>query len=251
MPFDSHATPLPDAPSVLPVAVRGLGYAVDGKPLIDGLDLTLTAGAPTAVMGANGAGKSLTLRLLQGLIQPTAGSIAWGNGTRGASARRRVAMVFQRPVLLRRSVAANLGHALRVCGVPAGARAERIARLLALAQLTEMSRRPARVLSGGEQQRLAVVRALAAEPELLLLDEPTANLDPQSTAAVEGLVAAACARGAKVVVVTHDAGQARRVAADVVFLHRGRVAEHTPARDFFARPASSAGRAYLDGRLLV
>ncbi len=251
MPFDSHVPPPADARSVLPVALRGLAYAVDGKRLIDGLDLTIAAGAPTAVMGANGAGKSLMLRLIMGLIQPTAGSIAWGGGMRPSSARRRVAMVFQRPVLLRRSVAGNLGHALKASGVPSAARAGRIARLLELAQLGEMSRRPARVLSGGEQQRLAVVRALASEPELLLLDEPTANLDPQSTAAIEAIVAAAQARGAKVVMVTHDAGQARRIAGDVVFLHRGRVTEHSPAAEFFDRPASAAGRAYLDGRLLV
>ncbi|MEZ5668574.1 MAG: ATP-binding cassette domain-containing protein [Alphaproteobacteria bacterium] len=202
-------------------------------------------------MGANGAGKSLLLRLAQGLIRPTGGRIAWGSLGNGAGPGRRIALVFQRPVLLRRSVAANLAHALKVCGTAAHDRPAAIDRLLDLGQLAELRRRPARVLSGGEQQRLSVVRALAAEPEVLLLDEPTANLDPQSTEAVERLVAAARARGAKIVFVTHDIGQARRLADEVVFLHRGRLAEHSPADAFFARPASEAGRAYLQGRLFL
>jgi tungstate transport system ATP-binding protein len=162
-----------------------------------------------------------------------------------------VAVVFQRPVVLRRSVAANLTHALSIYGVPRGERARRRDELLALGQLQDLAERPARVLSGGEQQRLSMVRALAAEPDLLLLDEPTASLDPQATAAIEALVGEAAARGVKIVMVTHDRGQAQRLADEILFLHRGRLTERSPADDFFAQPQSVEAQAYLEGRLLL
>ena len=129
--------------------------------------------------------------------------------------------------------------------------ARRIDALLAIGGLDELRDRPARVLSVGEQQRLSIVRALAAEPELLLLDEPTASLDPHSTQAIEGLIAKAHAIGTTIVLVTHDLGQAKRMADDLVFIHRGRVTEHAPAAQFFAAPRSVAAQAYVEGRLLV
>lgn len=248
------ATPVRAAgrqPSPLPLEISDLSYAIDGVRLIDGLTLRLDAGGRTVVMGPNGAGKSLTLRLLQGLIEPTGGRIHHAGRPFDASLRRRVALVFQRPVLLRRSVAANLAHALAAHGVARAERPARIAELLVQAGLGDLARRPARVLSGGEQQRLALVRALAAEPAILLLDEPTASLDPHSTLAIERLIDQAHAAGTKIVLVTHDLGQARRLADDVAFLHRGRLTEHTPADRFFSAPQSDAARAYLDGRLLV
>jgi tungstate transport system ATP-binding protein len=107
------------------------------------------------------------------------------------------------------------------------------------------------MLSGGEQQRLALVRALAVEPEILFLDEPSASLDPTSTLAVEELIEGAHARGTAIVLVTHDLGQARRLADEVVFLHRGRLLEHTPAARFFAGPASAPARAYLAGQIVI
>jgi tungstate transport system ATP-binding protein len=230
---------------IWPVEMRGVRV---GAGLLDGVSLTLTPGSRTVLMGPNGAGKSLTLRVLAGLIPPAAGTVAFAGG---APAFRRVALVFQRPVLLRRSVAANLAHALATYGAPRAGRRSRIAELLALAGLERMVDRPARVLSGGEQQRLAMARALAAEPALLLLDEPTASLDPKGTAAIEALVDRAAAAGVKTVLVTHDLGQARRMADEVVFLHHGKVAEAAPADTFFAAPQSEPARAYLDGRLLV
>jgi tungstate transport system ATP-binding protein len=154
-------------------------------------------------------------------------------------------MVFQRPVLLRRSVAANLRFVL---GLRGGDPA-RVQELLDMAGLTDRARQPARLLSGGEQQRLCLARALALDPQVLFLDEPTANLDPASTAAIESTVGRVSAAGTKVVFVTHDLAQARRLAEDVVFLHRGRVTEHRPAPAFFDRPDSRPARDYLDGRL--
>jgi len=236
----------PDSQALL-VALSNIVYRAGGKRLLDGLDLRLFAGPKTVIMGPNGAGKSLTLRLLQGLLEPQSGQIEWVPG-RTAS---RSALVFQRPTLLRRSVAANLRHALAVYGVPRLERQKRIEELLELGDLTDLRDQPARRLSGGEQQRLSVVRALAAKPRILLLDEPTASLDPAATAAIEALVNIANGEGTKIVFVTHDAGQARRIGDEVVFLHRGRVFERAPADAFFSQPRSAEAKAYLQGRLLL
>jgi tungstate transport system ATP-binding protein len=162
-----------------------------------------------------------------------------------------LALVFQSPVVLRRSVKANLDHALKIYGVPKSERLGRIAELLVMADLTMLAEAPARALSGGEKQRLAMARALAARPKLLLLDEPTASLDPHSTAAIERLTRSAVATGVKVVMVTHDRGQAERMADDVLFLHRGRATEHTPAEQFFNTPTSEEGKTYLKGHILL
>ena len=234
-----------------PLALDGVRFEAGGKPLIDGLSLRLSPGGRSIVMGPNGAGKSLFLRLLAGLLQPTAGRVTYGGRAGDAAALRRIAVVFQRPVVLRRSVAANLRHALATYGVPRAERARRVEALLALGQLEALAERPARVLSGGEQQRLSMVRALAAEPALLLLDEPTASLDPQATAAIEALVEQAAAAGVKIVMVTHDRGQAQRLADEVLFLHRGTLAERGDADAFFNKPNSPAAQAYLEGRLLL
>jgi len=232
---------------LLPVVARGLVFEAGGKRLIDGIDLVLSAGGITVIMGPNGAGKSLLLRLLHGMIEPTAGTVRWGGEPPDDAVRRRQAMVFQRPVLLRRSVAANVEFVLNQRG-PAGK--ERCRELLRQVELEALASRPARLLSGGEQQRLVLVRALATEPEVLFLDEPTASLDPHSTAMIERIVRAMHERGTKIVFVTHDLGQARRLAQEVVFLHAGRVVEHAPAPEFFTRPASPQAQDYLAGRLV-
>ncbi|GAB4239422.1 MAG: ATP-binding cassette domain-containing protein [Kiloniellaceae bacterium] len=240
-----------ESSGIWPVALQGVRFAVGGKTLIDGIDLRLLPGTRSIIMGPNGAGKSLFLRLVAGLLQPTAGEVTFAGKAPDGTARRRLAMVFQRPVVLRRSVKANLTHALKTYGVPRAERAARRDQLLALGQLENLADRPARVLSGGEQQRLSMVRALAAKPALLLLDEPTASLDPQATAAIETLVSQAAAEGVKIVMVTHDRGQAERLADEVLFLHRGQLAERAPADAFFAQPQSAAAQAYLEGRLLL
>ena len=237
--------------AVLPLVARGLAYEAGGRRLLDGIDLTVAPGRRVAVIGPNGAGKSLLLRLLHGLLEPAAGEILWRGRPADRAIRARQAMVFQKPVLLRRSVAANIDYALAVRGLPAAERAARTAAALRLGRLEELAARPARVLSGGEQQRLALVRALAVEPEILFLDEPSASLDPASTLAVEELIADAHARGTAIVLVTHDLGQARRLADEVLFLHRGRLLEQTPAARFFALPASGPARAHLAGQIVT
>jgi tungstate transport system ATP-binding protein len=160
-------------------------------------------------------------------------------------------MVFLRPVILRRSVAGNVVFVLRRLGLDRAARAARAAALLDLGDLSDRARQPARTLSFGEQQRLALVRALATDPEILFLDEPTSSLDPTATLAIERLIGRVAALGTKIVMVTHDIGQARRLAAEIVFLDRGRLAEHGPARRFFERPDSEPARIYLAGGLIT
>lgn len=234
--------------TILPLRAEALGFAAAGVPILGGVTLGIEAGPPTLVVGPNGAGKSVLLRLLHGLLAPTAGQVLWSAGPGGA--RRRHAMVFQRPVLLRRSVLANVLYPLRLAGL-VRAEAEARARLaLALVGLAPLAGRAARRLSGGEQQRLALARAAALDPEVLFLDEPCASLDPAATRAVEEIIATLAARGTKIVMTTHDLGQARRLAGEVVFLHRGRVLEHAPAARFFATPATPEAAAFLRGDLL-
>jgi tungstate transport system ATP-binding protein len=236
---------------ILPVTARGLVYEAGGRRLIDELDLDVPLGTLTAILGPNGAGKSLLLRLLHGLIAPTAGQVLFAGRPADAAIRRRQAMVFQKPVLLRRSVAANIDYTLRLTGQVMAVRRARRQELLALGNLTHLAETPARRLSGGEQQRLALVRALALEPDILFLDEPTASLDPAASLAVERLILTAHGTGTTIVLVTHDRAQAQRLADKVVLLHRGRVAERAATASFFAAPESEAGRAFLAGRFMV
>lgn len=232
----------------LPLNVLGLTWKAGGKRLIDVISLQLGDGGVTVIMGPNGAGKSLLIRLLHGLLEPETGEITWNGERAGDGTRAQQAMVFQKPVLLRRSVSANIDFVLKLKG---GADPTYRDELLARAGLADKARQPARAMSGGEQQRLAMVRALASKPQVLFLDEPTASLDPASVHMIETMIADVRKEGVKVVLVTHDAGQARRLAHDVVFLHRGRVAEHTPAASFFDNPSSSPARDYLAGKIVL
>lgn len=238
----------PESGSRPQVEVRNLRLEVDGAPLIDGLNFQLLPDGLTAIMGPNGAGKSLLLRLMHGLLEPTGGQVLWGGAPVDERIRRRQAMVFQKPVLLRRSVAANIDFVLGLRG-----RADRHRRdaILSHIKLADRARQPARLLSGGEQQRLALARALAIEPEVLFLDEPTSNLDPASVVEIERLLRDARDAGTKIVLVTHDAGQARRLAEEVVFLVRGQVGEQGAAESFFAAPRTAAARAYLEGKIVL
>ena len=236
---------------LLPLELRRLSYEANGKRVIDRVDLTVDEPGITVIMGPNGAGKSVLMRLMHGLLLPTGGEVLWGGTRMSRELARRQAMVFQKPVLLRRSAAANIGYALGLRGVARGDRAVRVGDALKLAGLQTRASAPARVLSGGEQQRLCLARALSLEPDILLLDEPTASLDPASTLSIEELLIDAQRRGIKIIVVTHDVGQARRLAREILFLHHGRVVEHQPAKSFFDAPESETARAFLTGGLVL
>jgi tungstate transport system ATP-binding protein len=233
----------------LPIRFDNVSFVVRGVTIIDRIDLALASGAPTVIIGPNGAGKTTLLRLAMGLIQPTTGRITWGGQENTPPDRR--AFVFQRPVMLRRSVEANLRYALEAAGVASAERAARMTDLLALVGLTGLGDRPARRLSGGEQQRLALARALAKDPQVLFLDEPTASLDPAATKSVEDLIRDVAARGIKVVMSTHDLGEARRGAGDIVLMHRGRILEASESTAFFSTPKTTEAARFVAGELLV
>jgi tungstate transport system ATP-binding protein len=230
---------------------RNLRFVRNEQTLIDDVTVRLRAARRTVIIGPNGAGKSLLLRLMHGLIKPCDGQVIWQGRPAGVAMRDAQALVFQKPVMLRRSVLSNLRFALAARGIGGRERARRARQALEAADLQDLAHRPARVLSGGEQQRLAIARALACGPDLLFLDEPTASLDPAATARIEAQINQAHASGVTIVMVTHDQGQARRLADDVVFLQNGRVAEAGSAAKLLNDPVSGAARAWLEGRLYL
>lgn len=234
-------------PRVLPLSAERLGFAVGGVTVLSDVSLVVASGSRNVVMGPNGAGKSVLMRLLHGLLIPTTGAVKWSN-TEMDVVRRAQAMVFQRPVMLRRSVRENVEFALQLLGhdnVRAAAEAalERVG-------LIRLADRAARLCSGGEQQRIALARAWALQPEVLFLDEPTASLDPAATKAIEETISAIHAQGTTIVMTTHDLGQARRIADRVLFLHHGRLVEDASADIFFQQPRSPEAAAFIRGELL-
>lgn len=242
--------PFCDAAAGCVIAAEGLRIAVGGRTLLDIARLDLAGPGPTLVLGPNGAGKSLLLRCLHGLIAADAGVVRQDGEAMSAAHRARQAMVFQKPVLLRRSVAANLDFVLKRQRLGRAERRHRIAELLAEGGLAAKARQSARSLSGGEAQRLAILRALATGADVLFLDEPTSALDPAATHAIEAMVRRAAGRGTRIVMVTHDIGQARRLGRDIVLMRGGQVAEHTPAEVFFDAPRTEAARRFLAGELV-
>jgi len=231
---------------ILPLRLESVSYAVNGRPIIHPLSLELQAGPTTIVLGANGAGKSVLMRLMHGLLAPVSGRVAWADSDAGR-VRRLQAMVFQRPVLLRRSALENVAYALRVSGE--GDEQRRAGEALAEVRLGHVAGQSARTLSGGEQQRLALARAWALHPEVLFLDEPTANLDPGATREIETIIKAFDASGTKIVMSTHNLGQARRLGDEVLFLHQGRLAERATVDRFFSQPASPEAASFIKGEL--
>ena len=224
---------------ILPLRLEEVSFLHVLQPL----SLQIEAGPSTIILGANGAGKSVLMRLMHGLLAPSSGRVSWS----GADARRRQAMVFQRPVMLRRSAFQNVLYALDVAGVGG---AERLAtEALAEVGLAHVAHQPARVLSGGEQQRLALARAWALHPEVLFLDEPTASLDPTATREIEAVIRAFDASGTKIVMATHNLGQARRLGDEVIYLHQGRVVERAPVDRFFVQPSTPESAAFIKGEL--
>jgi len=234
---------------VLPLDVTDLTMRGQHGPIINDLSLHIEHPGVSVVMGPNGAGKSVLLRLLHGLLVPDAGSIRWNGAANSQKIRLDQALLFQRPVMLRRSVMANIQFVLHQRGLPSNAGVCKT--WLERLHLGHKSQQAARRLSGGEQQRLALARALALEPRVLFMDEPAASLDPSSTKTIEDVVMEQKRLGTKIIFVTHDVAQARRVADEVIFLHHGQVLEHSPATDFFDHPRSEEARRYLAGEIVL
>jgi len=234
--------------SILPLVLGAVSFVAGGRTIIDAISCEIAAGSSTVILGPNGAGKSVLLRLCHGLLVPSAGCIEW-RGATGTRAQGRQAMVFQRPVMLRRSALANIVYALALAGVPRAQRRARAQYALEAVRLSHAANRPARVLSGGEQQRLALARAWALEPDVFFLDEPTANLDPGATREVEAIVERIGAGGTKIIMTTHNLGQARRLGHDVLFIDAGRLVERAPVDRFFSQPATPQASAFIKGEL--
>jgi tungstate transport system ATP-binding protein len=240
-----------NTPSILPLALEGVSFEAGGKRLIKDFTCRFEPGPRTVIIGANGAGKSLLMRLCHGLIKPSAGRITWlGAEENGIPPAPHQAMVFQRPVMLRRTVAANVDYALSLRGMARAERAERVALALARTGLKGRARHPARVLSVGEQQRLALTRAWALDPQVLFLDEPTASLDPAAAIDVEDVINAIHKAGTRIIMTTHDLGQARRLGDEIMFIHRGRLLERTSTEQFFSAPRNDLAQAFIRGELV-
>lgn len=231
---------------MFPIHLEKLCFTPKGRAVLDQIDLTLGDEGISALLGPNGAGKSVLMRILAGLESLDAGQISW-NGAKTPG--ERIAMVFQHPVLLRTSVAANIGLGLGPLRLHRNERQARIAEMLDRVGLTHRAKDSARLLSGGERQRLALARAWAIRPRLLLLDEPTAALDPTATDAVERLIREIRTDGTRILMTTHNLGQAMRMADDIIFIDAGRIREHTPATRFFAQPRSAQAQLFIQGEL--
>jgi tungstate transport system ATP-binding protein len=231
----------------LPITLDNVSFAAGGTAILKNVTLSILSGGPAVILGPNGSGKTTLLKLAMGLLAPASGQIAWAGRKEGSFERR--AFVFQRPVMLRRTAGQNIAYASRVAGRDGSH--ERVSQLLDKVGLSGMDARPARRLSGGEQQRLALAKALARDPEILFLDEPTASLDPSSTKAVEDIIGRSAASGVKIVMSTHDLAQARRLAAYIVFLVNGRLIEASAPCRFFEEPATEEARRFLAGDIVI
>jgi tungstate transport system ATP-binding protein len=235
--------------TLLPLQLDEVTFAAGGRSILERITARIEAGPRTVILGPNGAGKSVLMRICHGLLAPTAGAVRW-NGPERPGEKRKQAMVFQRPVMLRRSALGNVAYALARAGVPRAERVRRAHEALERVGLDRLAHSQARVLSGGEQQRLALARAWAMEPEVLFLDEPTASLDPNAARAVHLIIQAIHEAGTKIVMTTHNLGLAKHFADEVLFLNDGRLVEHVPAAQFFSHPASRDGEAFIRGELL-
>jgi len=227
---------------MLPLVLDQVSFTANGRVIINGISAEVGVGPRTIILGPNGAGKSVLMQLCHGLLKPTSGSIVWRGANGG---RQRQALVFQRPVMLRRSALANVVYGMKLAGIAPRECGLRACDVLEAVGLSHLADRPARMLSGGEQQRVALARAWALGPEVLFLDEPTANLDPGAARDIENIIGQIHASGTKIVMTTHNLGQARRLADEVLFLDRGRLVERSPAERFFRQPDSPEATAFM------
>jgi tungstate transport system ATP-binding protein len=221
------------------VTLASVSLVQNGVAILRDVSFTVSTGQRIALLGANGAGKTSLLRTIHGLTIASSGRV-------NAPIAGEQAMLFQKPSLLRRSAAENVAFAMRARGFADEQARARASECLDRCGLSPLSDRYARTLSGGEQQKLALARAMALQPKLLLADEPTASLAPRAVFEVERLIDELCNIGATLVVATHNRGQAKRLATRIVFMSEGRIVEDRPTDDFFSNPVSQEAIDYLN-----
>ena len=233
----------------LPLNVNAVSYFHGANTLLEGLTFQLSTEGITVVLGHNGAGKSLLLKALHGVIKPNRGDIRWHHISPQPTQYWRT-LLLQKPRFLHCSVADNLQLVLKIAKIPKIEHAQRCEQALRYCDLNTMATRPAQVLSGGEQQRLSLARAWVLKPDVILLDEPTSQLDPNSTQSIEKLILELRSLGVKIIMTTHNLAQARRLADDILFLHEGKCIEQSSTESFFAEPSSKAVRDFFGSELL-
>lgn len=251
-PSPPHVQAIPSERAVLPIVAANVSASRCGRMLLDDISLTIgKAAGITMLMGPNGAGKSLLARCLANLVDPDHGRLTWAGIAPDRARQRGIGFVFQKPVLFNRSVISNVTFAVEAAGFSRLEADDRARAALANCGLAHLAHQAAPTLSGGERQRLALARALACEPQIVILDEPCANLDPHSAAAIENEIKKAREAGASVLLISHDLAQARRLGQRLVFMHQGRIFEDGPAADILLRPRSREARQFFNGELVT
>ena len=232
--------------SILPLTLKNATAHMRGKKLVGPVSLTLAQQGFTMLIGPNGAGKTTLLRLMHGLQRCSGGHVTWAK----PDARDQQAFVFQSPIMMRRTLRDSLAYPLRLRGMSKVAALEKATQCAGNFGLAELLESWAPLLSGGEKQKLSLARALITNPEILFLDEPCANLDGRATREIEAILQQVQAGGTRVVMSTHDMGQARRLAEDVIFMLHGTVHEQADVEPFFTSPQTPEALAFINGDIV-
>ena len=233
---------------ISPIKIKDLSISLNDRFILRNINCQINDKSITAILGPNGAGKSLLLQTINGLIPVLKGKITYNLNQLDNDIRKQQAMVFQSPTLLRRTVLGNMEF---VNSINKNSNIIDLKYILKKVGLEAYNDKPARLLSGGEKQRLSLARALLIQPKLLLLDEPTANLDPYSLKLIEDLILEENSKGTTIILTTHDMSQAKRLASDIIFINKGEILEQTQAKIFFKEPQTIEAKKYLAGEILL
>jgi len=233
---------------ILPVTVSNANVRKRGKTIIGPISLEIGPKGNTIIIGPNGSGKTTLLRLLHGLERIKGGDVKWAISTQQATHAQ--SFVFQTPIMMRRNTLDNLTYPLILKKADKTQATNKAQEWLERLGMENIKNLDARLLSGGEKQKLALARALITNPQLLILDEPTANLDGRATKDIEQILTQASSDGVKIIMTTHDLGQAKRMADDVIFLYNGLLHEQSAAISFFRKPKTAEAKAFLKGDIV-
>ena len=234
---------------MFPLRVTDVKINIKSKRLIGPINLEIEQNGISILLGANGSGKTTLLEALHGLRKLSAGKVEWNISNNQAAAEQ--AFVFQSPIMLRRTVAENLAFPLKVRRLSKLTTTTEVMMWAKKIGLEDKIRQQAMLLSGGEMQAIAVARALITKPKMLFLDEPTASLDGATKKAIEDILISASSNGTKILMSTHDLGQLKRLARDIIFLHNGIVEAHCSKEEFLTKPPSKAAKQFLAGDIVL